>query len=76
MVIYMKILVDEMPINKEKCPFSILQIMPLGFDVKNYSKLEAKYYECNITKDFCNLECGLCNGLKPAIEDLNGGTYV
>ena len=54
----MKILVDEMPLCEYDCPFSKEVILD-----DRYERYRM-YYECSITKDTCDLDCGKCSSLK------------
>lgn len=59
----MKLLVDEMPFVKGDCPFS--KEIPLSqYDEKTKRRYKSVGYECDITKDFCDLDCDTCSGLK------------
>ena len=59
----MKLLVDEMPSDKFYCPFS--KEIPLSqYDEKTKRRYRSVGYECDITKDFCDLDCDTCSGLK------------
>lgn len=50
----MKILVTEMPLCMYDCPFS-----------KEYTcGLDRVAYDCAVTKEDCDLDCGTCSGLK------------
>ena len=49
----MKVLVDEMPLNRYVCPFSEILELSNGF-----------VHDCKLTGDYCDLVCGVCSGLK------------
>ena len=59
----MKLLVDEIPFCQSDCPFS-REIPMSRYDEKKKCRYRYVGYECDLTKDFCDLECGTCSGLK------------
>ena len=59
----MKIFVDEMPFCKQDCPFS--EEIPMSrYDKKTKRHYRCIDYECILTKDFCDLDCDTCSGLR------------
>ena len=55
----MKFLVDEMPLSNYYCPFLKETIIEDA-----YGRQTNVYHDCSVTKDFCDLDCGKCSGLK------------
>ena len=59
----MKVLVTEMPLSEYECPFSE-EYTTRVMDNNMRWKVERICYECSVTKEDCDLNCGKCSGLK------------
>ena len=60
----MKIYVNEIPIKSDSCLFTkkVDYVSSYAFDGE---KVNLYTYRCNLTKELCDLECGMkCNKLK------------
>ena len=59
----MKIFVDEMPLTEYDCPFSKEWESRVWDSTMKY-RHSVMMYECSVTKENCDLNCGACSGLK------------
>lgn len=61
----MRLFVDEMPLSEYECPFSEEHLSRvLCADKNTYRYHHVMIYECSVTKEQCDLNCGACSGLR------------